>query len=202
MTSAIAPSGCTTISGAYESAASWQTIASPSMTVPTTHDGRVEQTPQLCSGEAARARRAAQLLDLGHAAVLILRAERHEHGTEQGERDADQQVGVLEYADERVAHILRARPPSTPRVDTSRRCRSVGSRRGRSADSHHGRSRPACPRVARRRDHGRDPHAGRRHVRDDGCRTRRGPRGTPGRRAAAHLHVPLRRRRRRALARA
>ena len=41
MTSAMAPSGCTTMSGANDRAASWQTIARPSITVPITHDGRV-----------------------------------------------------------------------------------------------------------------------------------------------------------------
>ncbi len=40
ITRAIAPSGCTTIRGAYDSAANWQTMASPSMTVPTTQEGR------------------------------------------------------------------------------------------------------------------------------------------------------------------
>ena len=45
MTSAMAPSGCTTISGATASAPSWQTIAIPSMSVPTTQDGRVSRRP-------------------------------------------------------------------------------------------------------------------------------------------------------------
>ena len=45
MTSAIAPSGCTTMSGANDSAPSWHTIARPSITVPTTHDGRVSSRP-------------------------------------------------------------------------------------------------------------------------------------------------------------
>ncbi len=41
MTSAIAPSGWTTMSGANDSAPSWHAIARASMTEPSTQDGRV-----------------------------------------------------------------------------------------------------------------------------------------------------------------
>ena len=41
ITRAIAPNGCTTMSGAIASAASWQTIANTSIRVPSSHDGRV-----------------------------------------------------------------------------------------------------------------------------------------------------------------
>ena len=58
--------------------------------MPTTHDGRVSSA-QLCAGEAAGCAAAAEPLDLRDAAVLILRAERHEDRAEQRERDADQQ---------------------------------------------------------------------------------------------------------------
>ena len=40
MTSAIAPSGCTTVIGASVRLVSWSTTASPSNRVPMTHDGR------------------------------------------------------------------------------------------------------------------------------------------------------------------
>ena len=45
MTSAMAPSGWTTMRGAKDSAPSWHRIARPSITVPTTHDGRVSSRP-------------------------------------------------------------------------------------------------------------------------------------------------------------
>ena len=51
-------------------------------------------------------RRTAELFDFGDAAVLVLRAERHEDGTEQCQRDADEKAGVLKGADELIAHVL------------------------------------------------------------------------------------------------
>ena len=80
-----------------------------------------QQSPELLASEAGCAVRAAEALDLGHAAVLVLGAERHEDGAEQGQRDADQQAGVLEGADElSLTSCNSGRRPTSP-LDTSRR---------------------------------------------------------------------------------
>ena len=54
----------------------------------------------------SRSRTARKGLDLGDAAVLILRAERHEHGAQQRQRDADQKRRIVEDADQGVADVL------------------------------------------------------------------------------------------------
>ena len=52
MTSATAPSGCTTMSGAKKRADSWQTIARPSITVPITHEGRASSFSRWLGAQA------------------------------------------------------------------------------------------------------------------------------------------------------
>lgn len=68
--------------------------------------GPCEQPLDLVQGQTGGAVRAAETLDLLHAAVLVLRPEGHEHRTGEGERDAQQQARILEGADELIADIL------------------------------------------------------------------------------------------------
>jgi rhodanese-related sulfurtransferase len=57
------------------------------------------------AAEPGLAGRARERLDLAHAAALELGPQRHEHRAGEGERDAEQQSGVLERADELLADL-------------------------------------------------------------------------------------------------
>ena len=78
----------------------------------TQHDGAdhprrpAEEVPALTAGEAGAAVGGGEPLDLLHTAVLVLRAERHEDRAQQGQRNADQDAGVGEHADELVGDVV------------------------------------------------------------------------------------------------
>jgi hypothetical protein len=116
-------------------------MARPSITVPATQDGRRSRF-QICP-PVRPVPPAVVSRSTFCTPVLILRAERHEDRAEQRERNADEDAGVLEDADELVGHVSEVVEGHAP-LDTNRLC-SIGSGRGCSSDSHHGRSRPALP---------------------------------------------------------
>lgn len=67
--------------------------------------GPTEQSTELTERQSARAIAAAQRLDFDDAAVLQLRAERHEYCARERERDPQQQGRVLKDADELIAEV-------------------------------------------------------------------------------------------------
>ena len=92
-----------------ERAAAGRGSPAPSMTVPTTQEGRVSRLSSCLPVSPVLPDEPVRLLDLGDAAVLILRAERHEDRAEQRERDAEQDRGIVEDADHVLASHLPAR---------------------------------------------------------------------------------------------
>lgn len=76
--------------------------------------GPPQQLQELRDAQPTRSIRTAERLDFHDAAMLILRAERHEDRTREGKRNSEQQAGVPESADELIADVLDCPGPPHP----------------------------------------------------------------------------------------